>query len=817
MSQSMMPLKSCESYNNYEIGGKARNLSKLIQAGLPVPNGWIVPAEEFSNHLIANDLADLAHAAFADGDVTSCGDLHKSSLNMNLQPRLLQALSNLPEVSLAVRSSASVEDGARGSYSGLFSSFLGVDTAHLQNAIKEVWASVFSLEVLSYHRQVADGAGYPAMAVLIMPMLDAQISGVAFSAVPSDGNPFRICISACRGLGTRIVDGSESGARYVLDFDTLETVTASSGHQTKGDFLQADGRVVTKIVNAEVILSEDQLHVLGRAVRAIDDVLDRRVDVEFAFTDGGLAILQAREILGLPRFFPDNPTGELCVCNHTIWYDPLPPLVRDIHTGPMEHPQIPRPPWDLENESISCEHGRAFGHFLPDKDRKILHDTEALADPTEYFQRYHTWTEQAYDSIVPGLRQSCTNLLSLSENKLAALDPIRLARLLQETFDLERQAHVFYLSCTWPTSFYPYMTAKLLQDWMAFPKGHPKVYSSPAEQLAMEMIQGVPTLLHARDAELQQIALGSEELDDFICRWGYSYIVRDEQLYMNRWKSWREDAQPLTQAIEQMQRAGDQCPLDKRLALSRKRADQALARTIEQLRALFPRQHEQQTRILTAYVQFGRAHFRMKDDRDLIWSHAQAALRWILREATRRLIAHAVIASDNDVFLFTSRELLGFFADGRPTPDEASATADQRRHEQKHLARFSLDVQDKAVSPAPSEGGVMIGIPTSSGIAEGKAHIVHEDTALADLEGLEDGDILVLIGEGKVGLTMFFPQIAGLAYSGGNGFCHEVNILRELGKPAIVSLGENAYLIEEGERLRIDAGKGTVTRLQQAE
>ena len=409
MSQSMMPLKSGESYKDYEIGGKARNLSKLIQAGLPVPDGWVVPAEEFNNHLIAYDLAESAHAVFADGEVTHCSDLHESILSMNLQPRLLQALSNLPDVSLAVRSSASVEDGARGSYSGLFSSFLGTDTAHLQNAIKGIWASVFSLEVLSYHRQVADDAGCPAMAVLIMPMLEAQISGVAFSAVPSDGNPFRICISACRGLGTRIVDGSESGARYVLDFDTLETVTASPGHQNKGDFLQADGRVVTQTVNAEVSLSDDQIRALGNAVRAIDEALDRRVDVEFAFTDGGLAIIQAREILNLPPFFPDNPSGELCGCNHKIWSDPLPPLVRDIHTGSMEHPKIPRPPWDMENESISCQHGRAFGHWLPEpdeysweyseepaKERTFLHDMEALADTTEYFQRCHSWTEQAY-------------------------------------------------------------------------------------------------------------------------------------------------------------------------------------------------------------------------------------------------------------------------------------------------------------------------------------------------------------------------------------------------------------------------------------
>lgn len=81
----------------------------------------------------------------------------------------------------------------------------------------------------------------------------------------------------------------------------------------------------------------------------------------------------------------------------------------------------------------------------------------------------------------------------------------------------------------------------------------------------------------------------------------------------------------------------------------------------------------------------------------------------------------------------------------------------------------------------------------------------------------DEGDILVFIGEGKVGLTMFFPQIAGLVYSNGNGICHESNLCRELGKPAVVCLGENAELIEEGEPLRIDGGEGIVMRLNKSE
>jgi phosphohistidine swiveling domain-containing protein len=440
---------------------------------------------------------------------------------------------------------------------------------------------------------------------------------------------------------------------------------------------------------------------------------------------------------------------------------------------------------------------------------------EAWDAPEEHFAAYHEWTKDTYERILPPIREGCRRLLSLSEQKLVELAPPRLGDLLKEALDLECQAHVFYVSSSWPTSHYVELTETLLQSWMRFASPPPRVYSTPAEQLALELIQGTPTLTHARDAELQQIALGHGDLDGFICRWGYSYITRDEQLYFDRWRSWREDPQPLRQAIEQMQRATNQRLLVELLEESRGRAEVALSRTTQQLAAIDPDRYTQRVRLLTACMHFGRAHFRMKDDRDLVWSHTQAALRWIVLEVGRRLVAEGVVMKGDDLFLFTPQEFLGFLGHGRPLATVAfSAIAEQRRCDQKRLARYTLATAPSAMSPAPPEGGIMIGIPTGYGIAEGRAHIVRETTALADLAGLEEGDILVFLGEGKVGLTMFFPQIAGLVYSNGNGICHESNLCRELGKPAIVSLGENAYLIEEGEGLRIDAGKGTVTRLR---
>lgn len=820
----MIKLKKDRIYDEFKIGGKARNIVELIQADLPVPDSWIVPGEVFEDHLMTHGLDESAHAAFINGDEPRCGEVRHSILSMELHPELLQSFSSLPDVSLAVRSSASVEDGARGSYSGLFSSCLGVGKADMGHAIKQIWASIFTPNVQSYHRQVAPGSGCPIMAVLIMPLLNARISGVAFSADPSDGNPFRIGINACRGLGTRIVDGSESGARYVLDLDTLETVTASAGHQVRGDFLQSDGRITTRTVEADVVLPQDQLGELGHAVRSIDAILDARVDVEFAFTDYGLSILQARQLLGLPPYFPDDPTtsNPLGGCKHSTWPEPLAPLCRDLLTRPLEHPRIPKPPWPMENASVTCVHGRAFGFWLPEpldvreRGRDYLREMEDWSDPEQHFQSHHEWTEGAYEHILPPIRHGCTRLLSFEERELARFDYSRLLTLFEEALDLEYQAYVFYNSSSYPTSHYVEMTETLLQDWFDFPRLPPRVYSTPAEQLSMELIQGAPTLTHGRDTELQQVALSQRDLDDFICHWGYSYIVRDQQLYLDRWRSWREDAQPLLQAIEQMRHAAHQSPLPELLAESRDRSEEALARTLHQLTTADPVRYTKRAHLLAACVRYGRAHFRMKDDRDLIWSHTQAALRWILMEVARRLVSENAIATADDVFQLDSNELVGFLSDCNPTPTELSALTVGRRRDQNRLARYTPPLNPQSDSPSPAKDGVMIGIPTGAGIAEGKAHIVREDTALADLAGLEEGDILVFLGEGKVGLTMFFPQIAGLAYSCGNGFSHEVNILRELGKPAIVSLGENAYEIEEGEYLRVDAGKGTVTRLQEA-
>src|SRR5688572_18456460 len=98
------------------VGGKASNLARLVAAGLPVPEGLVVsPPSGTPVARAAEELAALARPHLA-----------------GLGPRL------------AVRSSASVEDGVEGSAAGLFVSCTDVGVDDLAAAIEEVLRSADS-------------------------------------------------------------------------------------------------------------------------------------------------------------------------------------------------------------------------------------------------------------------------------------------------------------------------------------------------------------------------------------------------------------------------------------------------------------------------------------------------------------------------------------------------------------------------------------------------------------------------------------------------------------------------------------------------
>src|SRR5262249_27419683 len=118
---------------------------------------------------------------------------------------------------VAVRSSASDEDGAQHSFAGQLDSFLFVPPAEVAGRVADVWRSGFGERVVAYRREHGLPLLPRAPAVLVQRMVDAAVAGVAFGADPVSGSRRIAVVSAVYGLGTALVSGDADADTYRVD------------------------------------------------------------------------------------------------------------------------------------------------------------------------------------------------------------------------------------------------------------------------------------------------------------------------------------------------------------------------------------------------------------------------------------------------------------------------------------------------------------------------------------------------------------------------------------------------------------------------
>lgn len=256
--RSMILLREVGRKDAAEVGSKAATLGELIQAGLRVPDGFVVTA----------------------GAVASLSD--------EVVRRIEEAVTGLGDGPLAVRSSGIAEDLAGASYAGQYESVLGVRGADaVMEAIRHVRASVETERVATYQRElrVAGGAtGEPmaaplvsSMAVIVQRLVPARAAGAAFTVDPVSGDPDHVLVSAVRGLGERLVSGGADADEW-----TVHAGTASCRRHVEG-----------------AIRAEEALEVAALA-RRVEAISGAAQDIEWALASDGLWLLQARPIVSAP-------------------------------------------------------------------------------------------------------------------------------------------------------------------------------------------------------------------------------------------------------------------------------------------------------------------------------------------------------------------------------------------------------------------------------------------------------------------------------------------------------------------------------------
>jgi len=205
-------------------GGKAHTLSRLLkETGLPGPRGLVITTSAFHHFLEHNDLRHRLNELLAQVQLDDWERLAELSREMialvqnagippAVGPEIAQRLEDFREQGLegpwALRSSAWREDG-EASFAGQYASVLKVATPEVWEAYKQVLASKYSPPAVAYRIRHGLADQETPMAVLLMEMIEAAMSGVVYTRSAGAGEPPEACVEvfALTGVGQRLMDG----------------------------------------------------------------------------------------------------------------------------------------------------------------------------------------------------------------------------------------------------------------------------------------------------------------------------------------------------------------------------------------------------------------------------------------------------------------------------------------------------------------------------------------------------------------------------------------------------------------------------------
>jgi pyruvate,water dikinase len=309
-------------------GGKGANLGHLAAAGYPVPPGFCVLASAYESFIAENDLEPrllemISSLYLEDLDVieTRLGKVRELiesapipagvEADIRAAYRLLVDGSGGPETKalVAVRSSVGTRDLSATSFPGQMDTYhnvLGED--EVLRMVRKCWASAFSYRAtVSRHTRGIDHFDV-FVAPVVQLMVQSDAAGVIDTANPLNNRRDQMVLNACFGLGEGVVSGEVSGDHYVLDHGTLEVIQAEIGNKSLKYVLdEQSGSGIRKVpIGTEEArgpcLSAEQVRQVAMAARDIERYYGRPLDIEWAYNDAKLYILQARPIttLGAP-------------------------------------------------------------------------------------------------------------------------------------------------------------------------------------------------------------------------------------------------------------------------------------------------------------------------------------------------------------------------------------------------------------------------------------------------------------------------------------------------------------------------------------
>jgi pyruvate,water dikinase len=271
-------------------GGKGASLARMSALGLPVPPGFVVPAD------VLESVVDAEALRAALPDHVKAQAIVAAAPVPDEVATAYAALGDDPPV--AVRSSACAEDSETASYAGQQETYLHVRGAQaVRDRVRDCWASFFSERAIFY-RQRKGSLDDLGMAVVVQRMVRSDVAGVLFTCDPVRGRRDRMVVEAVLGLGEAAVSGQVTPDHYVIKRDGTVRKAQVAQQPFAVVPLEAGGTEERELgaEGGAQKLAEDQLRALARIGDDLEQRLGGPQDIEWALEGGEIYVLQARPV-----------------------------------------------------------------------------------------------------------------------------------------------------------------------------------------------------------------------------------------------------------------------------------------------------------------------------------------------------------------------------------------------------------------------------------------------------------------------------------------------------------------------------------------
>lgn len=295
-------------------GGKGASLGEMTQAGIPVPPGFVILADAFEYFISKTDLVQEIEAILGTVNHNEIHTVEKASesiqalilsreMPLDIQTEINASFKELNTKYVAVRSSATAEDGTDHAWAGQLESYLNTTEVDLLEKVKHCWASLFTPRAIFYRFEKGLHTHKISVAVVVQKMVESEISGIAFSVHPVTEDRNQIIIEAGFGLGEAIVSGQVTPDSYVVEKTPRKILDVNVATQSRALYrIEGGGNEWQSIPEPKAsaqVMNESQILEFSELILKIENHYGFPCDIEWAYEAEKFYIVQSRPITTL--------------------------------------------------------------------------------------------------------------------------------------------------------------------------------------------------------------------------------------------------------------------------------------------------------------------------------------------------------------------------------------------------------------------------------------------------------------------------------------------------------------------------------------